>query len=268
MMADNKNINDEYQYVEEGEVEPVSSNSSDTSEPSEQAAKSSEYSERFNSLIQKPNVRRNAIIAVAALFVLLGIIKFTSSEQPKQNDGQSQESYQQQQAKLLQERSDAAQKSQGQITPELNQLNSNQTALQNTVSGLNNQVSQLSNQLNTISANNQSLVQELAVIQNKLNLTTQALEELIASQKSKKQITPSHVKYSRALKVAPIIEYQKYYIQAIIPGRAWLISSNGQTLTVTVGSKVPGYGTVRKILPLEGRVVMSSSRVLKYNQEL
>lgn len=262
-MADEKNINDEYQYVEEGDIEPVSPELNESPPP----ADSSDYAEKFNSIIQKPNIRRNAIIAVVALFILLGVIKCTSSEPPKTNDNKAQESYQQQQARLLQEKSQAAPKAQELDTPELNQLSANQNNLQNTISGLSSQVNQLTNQVNSLNNNYQTLMQEFASLQNKLNLAVQAIEELSASQKSKRQLTPAPHHYRKVRAYTPI-QYEKYYIQAIIPGRAWLISSNGQTLTVTVGSKVPGYGTVRKILPLEGRVIMSSSRILKFNQEL
>jgi len=261
-MADDKNINDEYQYVEEGDIEPVSP---EENEPSK-ATESSDYVEKINSIIQKPNMRRNAIIAIVALFVLLGIIKCTSSEPPKTKESPAQVPYQEQQSKLLQEKSQATQKTEDIVSPEINQLATKQNEMQNSISALNSQVNQLSNQLNSLSNNYQSLTQDISAMQNKLNLAIQAIEELSASQKSKKQIMPTTHHYSKVRRASPI-HYEQYFIQAIIPGRAWLISSNGQTLTVTVGSRVPGYGTIKKILPLEGRVILSSGRILKFNQE-
>ncbi len=58
-----------------------------------------------------------------------------------------------------------------------------------------------------------------------------------------------------------------YYLQAVIPGRAWIIATNGSTLTIRKGTKIAGYGTVRLIDPLNGRVLTSSGRVIKFSQE-
>ena len=57
-----------------------------------------------------------------------------------------------------------------------------------------------------------------------------------------------------------------YYIQAVIPGRAWLIATNGSTLTVREGSTIPGYGIVRKIDPNLGKVFMSTGKVIRFSQ--
>jgi intracellular multiplication protein IcmG len=56
-----------------------------------------------------------------------------------------------------------------------------------------------------------------------------------------------------------------YYIQAIIPGRAWLKNTNGTTLTVSEGQTVPGNGEVRIIDPIQGRVVLSSGQIIEYS---
>lgn len=45
-----------------------------------------------------------------------------------------------------------------------------------------------------------------------------------------------------------------YSVQAIIPGRAWLRSSNGDTLTVAEGDEIKGIGRVTKIDPYDGVV--------------
>jgi hypothetical protein len=45
-----------------------------------------------------------------------------------------------------------------------------------------------------------------------------------------------------------------YNVQAIIPGRAWLRSDNGETVTVTEGEVVKGLGRVTKIDPYDGVV--------------
>ncbi|HTM63775.1 MAG TPA: hypothetical protein VL360_04675 [Gammaproteobacteria bacterium] len=45
-----------------------------------------------------------------------------------------------------------------------------------------------------------------------------------------------------------------YAVQAIIPGRAWLRSNNGDTLTVAEGDEIKGIGRVTKIDPYDGVV--------------
>lgn len=57
----------------------------------------------------------------------------------------------------------------------------------------------------------------------------------------------------------------QYYVQAAIPERAWLKSAKGSTITVSVGSKLPGYGAVVHIDPLAGVVITSSGRKIKYS---
>ena len=58
-----------------------------------------------------------------------------------------------------------------------------------------------------------------------------------------------------------------YYIQAVIPGRAWIIATNGSTLTVREGTNIAGYGIVRLIDPLDGRIVTSSGQIIRFSQE-
>jgi hypothetical protein len=50
---------------------------------------------------------------------------------------------------------------------------------------------------------------------------------------------------------APRIQYS---VQAIIPGRAWLKSDNGETITVAEGDIIKGIGRVTRIDPYDGVV--------------
>jgi intracellular multiplication protein IcmG len=50
---------------------------------------------------------------------------------------------------------------------------------------------------------------------------------------------------------------KQYVVDAVIPGRAWLKGADGSTVTIAVGDKLQGYGTVRKINPYSGQVVTS-----------
>lgn len=55
-----------------------------------------------------------------------------------------------------------------------------------------------------------------------------------------------------------------YQLQAVLPGRAWLIRSDGSTTTVSLGDKIPGYGAVILIDPDAGMVQTSSGAIIKY----
>ncbi|HSW69643.1 MAG TPA: hypothetical protein VLI69_05795 [Gammaproteobacteria bacterium] len=54
-----------------------------------------------------------------------------------------------------------------------------------------------------------------------------------------------------------------YTVQAIIPGRAWLKSDSGDTVTVAEGDMLRGYGRITKIDPYDGVVdIDTGSRVI------
>lgn len=54
-----------------------------------------------------------------------------------------------------------------------------------------------------------------------------------------------------------------YTVQAIIPGRAWLKSESGETITVAEGDKLKGIGNIIKIDPYDGVVdIDTGSRVV------
>lgn len=58
-----------------------------------------------------------------------------------------------------------------------------------------------------------------------------------------------------------------YTIRAIVPGRAWIESSDHHTLTVKVGDQLAGYGVIKRIDPRGGRIVMSSGTILTYGRD-
>lgn len=56
-------------------------------------------------------------------------------------------------------------------------------------------------------------------------------------------------------------------LQAIIPGRAWLVCSNGETITVSQGTRIGDYGIVRYIDAPNERVLTSSGQTITFGQE-
>ncbi len=56
-----------------------------------------------------------------------------------------------------------------------------------------------------------------------------------------------------------------YYVQAIIPGRAWISDSNGRIITVTQGDHVEALNsTVKNIDPINGIVTLSNGMQIEY----
>jgi intracellular multiplication protein IcmG len=121
------------------------------------------------------------------------------------------------------------------------------------LSGINNNVNELVEKMNTLS----NTINELAA---KVDQQSNA----IASLKIREEKRPKPV---RAHAVVRQPRHAKYYIQAVIPGRAWLIAGNRSTLTVREGSQIPGYGVVKLIDPNQGRVVTSSGQVIRFSQQ-
>lgn len=56
-----------------------------------------------------------------------------------------------------------------------------------------------------------------------------------------------------------------YYIQAIIPGRAWIADSNGRIITVTQGDRIEALNsTVKNIDPINGIVTLNNGMQIEY----
>ena len=55
-----------------------------------------------------------------------------------------------------------------------------------------------------------------------------------------------------------------YHLRAVVPDRAWIVTNNGETLTVSVGDKIDHYGTVIAIDAQNGTIDTSSGRRIMY----
>jgi intracellular multiplication protein IcmG len=114
----------------------------------------------------------------------------------------------------------------------------------------------VSNMTSSLDAIKQSMEQ----MNDKMEQQSQQMVRLSIKRAERRASTPS------VKKIRPKVESTQYFIQAIIPGRAWLMSTQGAMLTVSRGSEVPGYGDVRLINPKLGRIFTSSGRVIQFSQ--
>lgn len=126
-------------------------------------------------------------------------------------------------------------------------------------------------QLAVLSANMGELTTKMAALNQAMSVLTTNMEsqsrEMAQWLAQRKPIKPPSTVWKREHPSHHAPPSLQYAIQAVIPGRAWLIASNGTTLTVREGSLLSGYGVVKWIDAEQGRVIMGSGRVIRFAQE-
>ncbi len=147
------------------------------------------------------------------------------------------------------------------MAKKLNSLEQEQSNMNSTLQTVNNQVSSMNSTVSDVSSKISALSAHLTALSDRLDTQTREIERLTALN------TKRHtVKYSRIHQRGLPSTVVMYSIQAIIPGRAWLIASNGSSMTVREGSPVAGYGVVRLIDAERGRILTSSGRIIRFSQ--
>lgn len=134
----------------------------------------------------------------------------------------------------------------------------NQQSIRSEVTSLSNQVTSVNNKIDDLTNQMSKLNQALTSLSNQVAMQSHEMSQLIARSQPKR-IKPKVVYHN----VPPVT----YNIQAVIPGRAWIIGSNGSILTVREGIKIRGYGVVQLIDPMQGRVVTSSGKIIRFSPE-
>jgi intracellular multiplication protein IcmG len=134
-----------------------------------------------------------------------------------------------------------------------------------TISVNNTQVNALKQRVkagNQEAANLSEHVRELQVSINQLTSQQNQLAQIISTQQ--KQIKELSKKITDSKKPKfPVVDYK---LKAIVPGRAWLIGSDGTTVTVAVGTTLPSYGKVISIDAKSGVIMTSSHKKIIYGQ--
>lgn len=150
--------------------------------------------------------------------------------------------------------------------PEIPQMKQKLDAMELTQQNLRTDVSTIKTQLEGLNTSLTALTTKMADLSQAIATLSTAVEQ--QSTRITACAAPKIVhKKIRKMPVRIVIPPLVYNIQAVIPGRAWLIASNGSTLTVREGSEISGYGIVRLIDAVQGRVTMSSGRVIRFSQQ-
>ena len=145
-----------------------------------------------------------------------------------------------------------------QVTQKLAALDASQQTMRSDISSLNDQLGTINQNINTIVAKMTELNSVIVSLNTKVEEQSHELELLTIRREQTKRIHPLLHK---------TVPHPKYNIQAVIPGRAWLIAKNGATLTVREGTMIAGYGIVKLIDPTQGRVTTSSGQVIRFSQD-
>lgn len=144
----------------------------------------------------------------------------------------------------------------------LSALKQDQARLDNEVTAIRSQLNTVSQQVIDISSKMEDIKQTMLVLSERLERQSQQMARINTVNRTSVRRAESNV--PRPAK--PVVEKTVFYIQAVIPGRAWLKSNDGKTITVSRGTMVPGYGAVRTINPKLGRVYTSSGRIIRFDQ--
>ncbi len=143
------------------------------------------------------------------------------------------------------------------LVSQLNTLTQVQAASQNTMTQLQSKVDQLGNQLSATQSANDQLNSSVTTLTSQVKLLAQAVQGI--NDKLAEKVKPAAVHKKPLPKVK-----LTYSVTAVVPERAWILSSNGASMSVTIGDPIDQYGNVTAIDADNGHVYTSSGHVINY----
>jgi intracellular multiplication protein IcmG len=268
---------DEYQFAD------LDANPDAMENTTEQGGEPKPFDEEVPPSENKVNVRRNALIAVGCLVLLILIYKVISSifstqapaiktvaaptvevSSSAKDELPSVEAFQQMSApntpsSTAQPVTQPASNINAQVETQLSSMSANQQNMQTQVTAINNQLVVVNNNVNAMMEKMVELNRTIARLTTQVDTQYRVIEQITIRMQPKK---PKHMPHN-----TNNLPLTKYYLQAVIPGRAWLIGTNGTTLSVREGTPVNGYGMVKLIDPTQGRVLTSSGKEIRFSQD-
>lgn len=134
------------------------------------------------------------------------------------------------------------------MTKRLERLAQEQSSVQSAVQSLDSQIADIQSSLANLNV-------QLTQVHDEVQSLHASQEVLLQKQKKpkapEKKATPKPI----------------YYVRAIIPGRVWLTTQEGSTLTLGVGDKLAGYGLIDSINPDQGTITLSSGAIIGYSPD-
>lgn len=138
------------------------------------------------------------------------------------------------------------------------------TRLQHVSSNEQTQLTQLQNQISGLQGNLQQLKKSQQQLTSQVQEFNSQFKEL-TSQLLTAVTKPSATTPGPQPQVQ-LMPYPVYHMRAVIPGRAWLEDDQGQSLSVAVGDRLPGYGKVTAINSQQGYVATNLGKVIRFNE--
>lgn len=260
-MADNDNYEDEYQFADPDA--PNADFSDDSSSPGDGVKSVSDQSRADQSFLSKNRVLRNVLIVVALIIIVMIVYPFMRSSSSDITPVPSISHVKNTIAPGTPQPVSVSPGLNDQITQKLSAMEANQEQMQTAALASSSQLSGMSNTMNDMMTKITELNNTIALYATKVDEQSRVIEQLVVQASALKHAQTKRHIVSRK-RIAPSLQY---YIQAVIPGRAWLIASNGSTLTVREGTLIQGLGKVTLIDPRQGRVLTSSGKVVRFSQE-
>lgn len=147
------------------------------------------------------------------------------------------------------------------LDKKLSTIEQDQNVMSSNIQTINGQMTAVSSSISDIATKMAELNNTLSAMSEKVDAQSQEITRLVALNAKKQRPIVTRKVNTGSQEVASI-----YSLQAVIPGRAWLMSSNGATMTVREGTSIAGYGVVKLIDPQQGRVITSSGRTIRFSQ--
>ncbi len=232
---------DEYQFPQDEYIQPNASETSQAEEEMENEGGPPPVFQTERASLWK-NKRIIAVIVVAA--IALVVFHFMHRDNPTVLQNTTQSTTQ------------PTVQSMNTVSPsQLDALRSQQITDESTLSQLQSQMQQLQASIASLSENQDKMVEIVQDLSNQLkNLSTKKTAILVKPMKLKK-----HTPY-----VKPVY----YHTKAIIPGRAWVVGSDGSSQTVSTGDFLtPRYGKILSMDTATGRINTSSGLVIRYGSD-
>lgn len=135
-----------------------------------------------------------------------------------------------------------------------------QTSIQQKIDAVEQEMANNRDQLSSLRDAASKAQQDISGVSQNLNQLTVVTQQLLTEIQQLKLQAPKKSKpRNKAAKPLAV-----YHIRAIVPGRVWLDSSDGKSVTLRVGDTLEGYGTVEVIAPRQGMVLMSDGSYIQY----
>lgn len=250
----NKNMGDEYQFPQEEYVAAESGETNYDAFQGEASASEEETVSQAETSSGKPglterfpflqNKRLLSVLGVAVValigFKVMSPSHKTMSVQPKKPS-------------VAQRVASMDQQQQSAMMNKLNNLSQDASSSKSVVNQLQNQVGDLKASLNKANQSNEAMRKAMLVL-------AQQVQNL-SNQVKKATTAPNHIK---KLPPSPVLTF---HLRAVIPGRAWVMGSNGESDSVVVGTKLKNYGTVTAIEAQAGKLLTSSGKTITFNSD-